>query len=160
MSKSIWHLFAIGIFVSIFNFLILFGQEARTIIFNPSDREILLPAYFSSDITIGLTGTIKLKVYFNKGQVESIEVLSTELKSETDMADRFPGLVTLTRDRIIHTVRKWNNYFVSPFSTDLMIVLAQDPSLSANNRSYLIEYGSHGEINKLTILGPRPENLK
>lgn len=119
-----------------------------------SDMDRLLPAFFGTDIEEGLSGTIKLKVAYDKEKVSSVTVLSTDLHTQTDYANRFPGLVELSRDRIIRTVKGWTTYFVSPFESELTITLRIDKSLPPRAREYRIEAGEYGEITDLVMTGP------
>ena len=128
--------------------------------FYPDDREVLVPAYFTHDLQNGLTGTIKLKVDYDKGHVASVLTLSTDLKSETDFVDRFPDLARLSVKRIIRTIREWRTSTVSPVATEVTVELMLDSSLSPNVRNYRIEKGRDGLVTKMTISGPVLEELK
>jgi hypothetical protein len=136
------------------------GIHTYEIDLNLNDHDTLLPAYFTSDIENGLTGTIRLKIEFEKERVVSVSILSMDLRSETPYAERYPSLVKLTTERIIGTIKKWDSAIVSPFSTELTIELALDPSLPPNGRTYTIENGPNGEIIKMKISGPLLDKLK
>ncbi|RPJ53842.1 MAG: hypothetical protein EHM23_30150 [Acidobacteria bacterium] len=125
-----------------------------------SDMNRLLPAFFCNDIKEGLTGTIRLKVAYDKEKVSSVTVVSTDLQTRTDHARRFPKLVELSRDRIVRTVEEWDTYFVSPFESEVTITLRLDGSLSGTARAYRVETGEHGEITSLEMIGPDVQKLK
>lgn len=156
MNKSLPLPFAICLAVFLAGFAVCLCQYE----FNLNDHDALLPAYFTRDIENGLTGKIRLKIDFEKERVTSVSILSVDLRSETAYANRYPSLVKLTTDRIIDTVKKWDSYIVSPFSTELTIELALDPSLPPNGRTYAIEGGPNGVITKMKISGPVLDELK
>ena len=81
-------------------------------------------------------------------------MLSSELSSPTDYAKRYPGLVKLTVERIVGTIKDWDTSFVGHLSTDLTVELKIDPSLPANARDYRIEFGKLGLVSKLVMTGP------
>ena len=119
-----------------------------------NDHDTLIPAFFTRDILGGLTGTIKLNIQFEKGKVVSVKVLSSKLSSSTDYAERYPGLVKLTVERIAGTIKDWDTSFVGHLSNDLTVELKIDPSLQANARDYRIEFGKLGLVSKLVMTGP------
>ena len=124
------------------------------------DHDTVVPAFFTRDLQNGLTGTIKLRVAFDKGKVTSVETASTEIRSETDFVKRYPTLVDLSRERIIGTIKDWRTSIVSPFSTEVIVELKLDPSLATNARTYRIEYGKLGVVSKLVMSGPILDELK
>ncbi len=126
--------------------------SSETVYLDNIDR--LMPAFFHEDIQNGLSGSINLKVSYNKGKVSSVSVLATDLKTRTDYATRYPGLVELSRDRIVGTVREWKSYIVSPFDTEVTIELGIDKSLPASARQYRFELGRFAAMTKLVLSGP------
>jgi hypothetical protein len=134
------------------------SNSGRTFYF--VDHDTVVPAFFTMDLQNGLTGTMKLRVAFDKGKVISVDTTSTEMTSTTDFVKRYPSLVRLSRERIMGTIKEWHTSIVSPFSTEVTVALQLDPSLPMNARTYQIEYGKQGVVSKLVMTGPILDELK
>lgn len=123
---------------------------------------LLVPPYPEIAFRSRLEGQVQVLIRFENSKPVLVELARSELRfvrSDQEVSPEPENIVARSvHNSLLLTLKEWRSEFVKDYEAVVKINYRTDPSLGRYERSYLVRRGRFGEVEGITITGPRIEN--